>query len=74
VITAGYLLYMLQRVLMGPANERLAGVLDINKRELLTLIPLLALVIVVRVYPLTAIKYQMVSLEALIRMLGGVSF
>jgi len=74
VITAGYLLYMLQRVLMGPANERLAGVLDINKRELLTLIPLLALVIVVGVYPLTAIKYQMVSLEALIRMLGGVSF
>ncbi len=74
VITAGYFLYMLQRVLMGPANERLAGILDINKRELLTLIPLLAIVIVVGVYPLTAIKYQMVSLEALIRMLGGVSF
>ena len=74
VITAGYFLYMLQRVLMGPANERLAGILDMNKRELLTLIPLLAIVIVVGVYPLSAIKYQMVSLEALIRMLGGVSF
>jgi len=74
VITAGYFLYMLQRVLMGPVNERLADILDINKRELLTLIPLMIIIILIGVYPLAAIKYQMVSIEALIQMLGGVSF
>jgi NADH-quinone oxidoreductase subunit M len=74
VITAGYFLYMLQRVLLGPANEKLAGILDINKRELLTLVPLMIVTILIGVYPLVAIKYQMVSIEALIKVLGGMSF
>jgi len=32
------------------------------------------IIILIGVYPLTAIKYQMVSLESLVKMLGGVSF
>jgi len=74
VITAGYFLYMLQRVLLGPVNERLAGILDINKRELLTLIPLMIIIIWIGVYPLTALEYQKASLESLIQMLGGKLF
>jgi NADH-quinone oxidoreductase subunit M len=65
---------MLQRVLLGPVNERLAGIPDINKRELLTLVPLMIVTILIGVYPLAAIKYQMVSIEALIKVLGGMSF
>jgi NADH-quinone oxidoreductase subunit M len=75
VITAGYFLYMLQRVLLGPVNERLAGIFDINKRELLTLIPLMLIIIWIGVYPLTAIEYQMDTIKALvIDVLGGKAF
>ncbi|MGD0785175.1 MAG: NADH-quinone oxidoreductase subunit M [Sedimentisphaerales bacterium] len=74
VITAGYFLYMLQRVLMGPLNEKLAGIIDINKRELFTLIPLMAIAILIGVYPLAALKFQMAAIEQLIQKLGGMIF
>ncbi len=74
VITAGYFLYMLQRVLMGPLNEKLAGINDINKRELFTLIPLMAIAILIGVYPLAALKFQMAAIEQLIQKLGGMIF
>jgi len=74
VITAGYFLYMLQRVLMGPLNEKWARITDINKRELFTLAPLMLIVIVIGIYPPVALKYQAVSLNALIQKLGGLLF
>jgi NADH-quinone oxidoreductase subunit M len=74
VITAGYFLYMLQRVLMGPLNEKLAAISDINKRELFTLIPLMLIAILIGVYPLAALKFQMASIEELIVKLGGMIF
>jgi NADH-quinone oxidoreductase subunit M len=74
VITAGYFLYMLQRVLMGPLNEKWVGLFDINKRELLTLVPLMIIIILIGIYPLAAIKFQITSIEALIQTLGGLSF
>ncbi len=74
VITAGYFLYMLQRVLMGPLNEKLAAISDINKRELFTLIPLMAIAILIGVYPLAALRFQMAAIEQLIQNLGGMIF
>lgn len=74
IVTAGYFLYMIQRVLLGPLNERWAGILDINKRELWTLIPLMIITIVIGIYPLFALKYQLVSIGALIQRLGGLVF
>jgi len=69
IITASYFLYMLQRVLLGSLNEKWAAITDINKRELCTLIPLMLLVIAIGVYPLIALKYQAVSINALIQKL-----
>jgi NADH-quinone oxidoreductase subunit M len=74
VITAGYFLYMLQRVLLGPVNEKLAAIPDINRRELLTLVPLMIVTIAIGVYPLTALKYQETAVKALIAVLGGEAF
>jgi len=74
IVTAGYFLYMLQRVILGPLNERWSNILDINKRELFTLIPIMILVIVIGIYPLSALKYQIPSIEALIHKIGGMSF
>ena len=74
VITAGYFLYMLQRVLLGPVNEKLAAIPDINRRELLTLVPLMIVTIAIGVYPLAAIRYQETAVKALIEVLGGKAF
>lgn len=71
IVTAGYFLYMLQRVLLGPLNEKWAGITDINKRELFTLIPLMIIIAVIGIYPLIILKYQEVSINVLIQKLGG---
>lgn len=74
IVTAGYFLYMLQRVLLGPLNERWSAISDINRRELFTLVPIMILVILIGVYPLSALKYQLASVEALIQKIGGMAF
>lgn len=52
VITAAYILYMMQRVLLGPFNEKWKEQMtEINGRELLSVIPLLVLTFVLGVYP-----------------------
>src|ERR1700752_4514590 len=51
VPTAGYLLWTIQRVYLGPPNEKYLKMPDINGREMFTLVPLGAIVIIVGVYP-----------------------
>jgi NADH-quinone oxidoreductase subunit M len=51
VLTAGYMLWTMQRVWLGPPNEKYLGLPEINARELVTLLPLAAIVIVLGVYP-----------------------
>ncbi len=74
IVTAGYFLYMLQRILLGPLNTKWADIPDINKRELFTLVPLMIIIILVGVYPLSALKYQLAAVTALIQKVGGLSF
>ncbi|MFA5866776.1 MAG: NADH-quinone oxidoreductase subunit M [Actinomycetota bacterium] len=51
VITAGYLLWMLQRVVMGDVPEKLKELKDATPRELITLAPLVLLIVGVGIYP-----------------------
>jgi NADH-quinone oxidoreductase subunit M len=51
VVTAAYILYMLQRVLLGPLNEKWKDLPDINSREMLTVVPLIIITIVLGVCP-----------------------
>jgi len=51
ILTAGYMLWTLQRVFLGPVNERYAGLPEISAREVFTLAPLAVLVIALGVYP-----------------------
>ncbi len=74
VITAGYFLYMLQRVLLGNLNEKWSNIGDMNKLELATLVPLMLIIITIGVYPLVALKYQASAISMLIQKLGGVIF
>ncbi len=64
VLTAGYLLWMMQRVFFGPLNEKYKGYADVNSRELFTLIPLVIVVIALGVYPKPLINMTQKSVES----------
>jgi NADH-quinone oxidoreductase subunit M len=63
VLTAGYLLWTIQRVYLGPVNEKYKLLPDINGRELFTLVPLGAIVILVGVYPSVVLDLLRASLD-----------
>ena len=71
VLAAGYLLLMLQRVLLGPLNPRWASLPDITPLELATLAPLLLLTVAVGVWPPLLLTLQAPALDWLLHTLGA---
>jgi NADH-quinone oxidoreductase subunit M len=53
ILGAAYLLWMYQRTMFQPANERWSGLKDLSAREIITLVPLVVLVIWIGLYPHT---------------------
>ena len=58
VVAAAYILTAIQRVLLGPPNERWKNLPDVNPREMASLIPLVVLILALGVYPLLLIDLQ----------------
>ena len=71
VLGAAYFLLMLQKVLLGPLNPRWNTLQEINRRELLTLVPLMAFVLVLGLWPKVILDLQSPALQALLFRLGG---
>jgi NADH-quinone oxidoreductase subunit M len=67
VLTAGYLLWTIQRVWLGPPNARTIGLPEINGRELVTLAPLAAIVVVLGVYPHAVLNVSLLHLNEVVR-------
>jgi NADH-quinone oxidoreductase subunit M len=65
VLTAGYMLWTLQRVWLGKLNEKYAEIPEITGRELFTLVPLAAIVIVLGIYPTAILDLMQTSLDQL---------
>lgn len=51
VLTAGYMLWTLQRVFLGQLPEKWKSLTDVNGRELVALVPLMIVVIVLGIFP-----------------------
>jgi NADH-quinone oxidoreductase subunit M len=51
LLTGGYILYMLAKVLTGPLNPQWSKLPEINAREIVALAPLMVLILVIGVYP-----------------------
>ena len=51
ILAAIYILWMYQRMMNGPVAESVAAMPDLKPRELLAVVPLVALIIVMGVYP-----------------------
>jgi len=51
VLTAGYILWMLQRVFYGPPKEEYDGVPDANRLEMFTIFSMVAVIMLIGLYP-----------------------
>ena len=66
VLTAGYMLWTLQRVFLGQPSEKWASLPDINGRELFTLVPLAVVVLALGIYPSLMLDLMTSSLNHLV--------
>lgn len=71
IVTAGYLLWTIQRMFFGPVNPKYTDLPEINARELFTLIPLAAIVILLGIYPQPVLGLMNASLNYLGELLRG---
>ena len=72
VVTAAYMLKVIQQVLLGPLNEKWRTLTDINPREIVSLAPLLIIILAIGVYPLLLLNLQDGAINRLItHVVGG---
>jgi len=65
IITAGYLLWTIQRMFFGATNPKYATIQEINARELFTLIPLAIIVLFLGIWPHPVLNLMNTSLSYL---------
>ncbi|MEE9413672.1 MAG: NADH-quinone oxidoreductase subunit M [Acidimicrobiales bacterium] len=66
IIAALYLLWAYQRVFHGPAEGENAEMADMNVGEILTMVPLLALIVFMGIYPKPVLERMEPAVEALV--------
>ncbi len=71
VLTAAYTLTAVQKLLLGPLNQKWATLKDLSVRELVSLVPLLLLVVALGVYPLWLLNIQSEAVQQLVMHLNG---
>ena len=73
VLAAAYMLWMLQRVVLGQASTRAVALLpDLHPREIATLVPLVILVFLIGVYPGPLMEMLDASVTNLLEQMKGV--
>jgi NADH-quinone oxidoreductase subunit M len=69
ILAAGYLLWMYQRVMHGPVEkEKVKGLKDLNKREIVFLIPIVIMMFWMGIYPNTFLSKMEVSVTHLLNL------
>ncbi len=70
VLTAGYMLRMVQRVFLGPFNTKWEGLKDISAREIFCVAPLLLLTLAIGIYPKPLTNLIAATLENIVTLVG----
>lgn len=68
ILTAAYFLMTLQRMFFGTIPEKWSGLRDVTVRELITLVPLAAIILALGVYPGPVLDLMTSSVNALVTM------
>ncbi|MBE3589653.1 MAG: NADH-quinone oxidoreductase subunit M [Firmicutes bacterium] len=71
LLTAGFNLWMMQRVLMGPVRAEQRGTPEMHAREIVTLVPLAAFVLLLGVAPGLLTAWLNAPVQALVQRMGG---
>jgi NADH-quinone oxidoreductase subunit M len=71
VLTAAYMLWVLQRVFLGSLPEKWKDITDMNTRELAMLVPLAIIVVFLGIYPAPMLDLMNTSLNHLAGLLRG---
>ncbi|MDI6743810.1 MAG: NADH-quinone oxidoreductase subunit M [Thermodesulfovibrionales bacterium] len=66
IIGAGYMLWLYQRVFFMETNQKVAGLADINLREIITLLPMIILIFWIGVYPNLFLDFMHESVKHLL--------
>jgi len=66
IIGAGYMLWLYQRVFFMETNQKVAGLADINLREIITLLPMIILIFWIGVYPNAFLGFMHESVKHLL--------
>ncbi len=69
VVTAAYMLWMLQRVLLGPLNPKYEKMPDANAREIVSLVPLMALTLFFGILPMQLMGFFNTASQAILKVL-----
>jgi NADH-quinone oxidoreductase subunit M len=67
IIGAAYMLWLYQRVFFMETNQKVAGLHDMNMREIITLLPMIILIFWIGVYPDTFLSFMHPSVEHLLQ-------
>jgi NADH-quinone oxidoreductase subunit M len=70
VITAGYFLIMIQKVFLGPVNDKWKDIPDMNMREMIAIAPLMVLMVLLGILPVIASGISVESVKSLVSILG----
>ena len=76
LLNAAYFLWAFQRMFFGPSNEKYNDIPEINRREVLTLLPLAIITLILGVYPRPFLDLIASTLNVLIEsvvMYGGIA-
>jgi NADH-quinone oxidoreductase subunit M len=73
ILTAAYMLWTLQRMFLGVVPEKWSQLPDINGRELASLAPLAAIVIILGIYPSPIIDLMTTSVNHLVALVHSAS-
>jgi NADH-quinone oxidoreductase subunit M len=65
IIGAAYMLWLYQRMFFVETNPKVVGLTDMNGRELITLLPMVAVIFWIGVYPNALLSFMHVSVESL---------
>ena len=68
LVTAAFFLRMLQKVFMGPLNEKWAALSDMNARELVSVLPLTVLTVVIGLWPRLVLDIMNPALTAMAKL------
>ena len=71
IIGAAYVLWMLQRVFLGPKNDKYDSLPEISVREMFTLVPIGIIVLLMGVYPMPVLDLMKATLNNLIKVVAG---